>query len=194
VTQERVELRQSLCHPHLSQHQIRRSAGRLEGKRMALAGLTLGYSGVVITALLILIPKMIPPRTGIKATPVGCLRTINTAGITYASTYKKHGYSSSLSDLRDLLPGEAPSPQAAGLIDKELASGTGAGYAFIYTPGEKGKEGCIMTYTVHADPITPEATDVNHYFTDQSGGIRQESGKQATAMSVPIPYEQAPSQ
>jgi hypothetical protein len=46
---------------HLSRSDIRRSAGRLKGERMALAGLILGYAGGVIIPVLIIIAALIIP-------------------------------------------------------------------------------------------------------------------------------------
>jgi hypothetical protein len=42
----------------------------------------------------------------------------------------------------------------------------------------------ILMYTVHADPLAPE--EDSHYFTDESGVIRLEFGKEANADSPPI--------
>ena len=46
---------------HLSRSDIRRSAGRLKGECMALAGLILGYAGGVIIPVLIIIAALIIP-------------------------------------------------------------------------------------------------------------------------------------
>ena len=162
-----------------------RNAGRLKGKGMALTGLILGYSGLAILALLIVIPSVVPVRPGIKPTPVGCLRTINTAEITFAATYSK-GYSSSLAELRSPPPGKEPSAEAAGLIDEALASGSEAAYRFVYTPGKKDSDGRVTTYTIQANPVTPGTTGTKFYFTDESGIVREDSDRPATAKSPPI--------
>jgi hypothetical protein len=121
-----------------------------------------------------------------QATAVGSLRTLNTAAITYASTYNQ-GFPASLSVLAPPTgTATPPSAEAAGLINETLASGTNSGYVFTYTPGEKDANGRINTYTIRADPVTPGATGQIHYFTDQSGVIRQETDKPATANSPPI--------
>lgn len=117
-----------------------------------------------------------------QASAVGSLRTINTAEITYASTYNA-GYSPTLISLG---PGcSPPSATRANLIDDVLASGTKSWYRFTYTPGPiVGNR--IDTYTVSADPVTPGETGANHYFTDQSGVIRQESSGPAGPHSAPL--------
>jgi hypothetical protein len=72
-----------------------------------------------------------------QASAVGSLRTINTAEITYASTYN-HGYSSSLATLGPGTEGSPPVESAAGLIDEVLAPeqrGLEQG-AIVCAPGE----------------------------------------------------------
>ena len=69
-------------------------------------------------------PNLLRSRIAARGfTPVGSMRTINTAEITYASTYNS-GYSRSLSALGSPAAGSEPSALAAGLIDSVLASGT----------------------------------------------------------------------
>jgi len=175
---------------HLSRSEIKRSAGRLKGKGMALAGLILGYFGTAIIPFLIIAAIAIPNilRSHIVAnqtSAVGSLRTINTAAITYASTYDT-GYPASLAVLGPVEFSRQPTAETSDLIDEVLASGTKSGYTFIYTPGEKDIDGRIVKYTVQANPITPGTTGMNFYFTDESGVIRQESDTQATAESPPL--------
>ena len=175
---------------HLSYSEIKRSAGRLKGKGMAIAGLILGYCGIALIPFLIIaaiaIPNLLRSRIAAnQASAVGSLRTVNTAAITYASTYNQ-GYPTSLAALGPSRSGAAPDAEAAGLIDEVLASGTKSGYIFTYTPGEKGADGRVDKYTLQADPVTPGTTGLNHYFTDQTGVIRQEADRVANEQSPPI--------
>lgn len=171
---------------HWSRHGIRRSAVRLRGKGMALAGLILGYTGLAL-AVVIIIPNLLRERiTSGQAPAVGSLRTINTAAITYASTYEKQGYPPSLAALRPPPRGKEPSADAAGLIDEVLASGTKRGYTFVYVPGEKDSGGHVVKYSIYASPVIPGTTGSNYYFTDESGVIRQTTDKQASASDSPL--------
>jgi hypothetical protein len=146
--------------------------------------MVLGAVGAGIWSLCILLFLTIPnmlrsrlPDEGVS--PVGSLRTINTAAITYACTYG-HGYPLKLSNL-----GYDPSKrndQAAGLIDERLASGAVGGYRFYYIAGPVDSQGKVLTYTVHADPLESRAGEP-HYLTDQSGVIRKEAKRQADAGS-----------
>jgi type II secretory pathway pseudopilin PulG len=170
---------------HLSYSAINRSAGRLKGKGMAIAGLILGYFGIVLIIAAIVIPNLLRPRiTANQASAVGSLRTLNTAAMTYASTYNM-GFPTSSAALAPPVGSAPPNANAAGLIDAVLASGTRNGYVFTYTPGGKDDHGRIKTYTIHADPIA-SSTGTNHYYTDQSGVVRQDSNGPANEQSLPI--------
>jgi type II secretory pathway pseudopilin PulG len=175
---------------HLSCSDIKRSAGRLKGKGMAIAGLVLGYCGIALIPFLIIaaiaIPNLVRSRIAAnQASAVGSLRTINTAAITYASTYNQ-GYPTSLAALGPPRSGAAPDADAADLIDEVMASGTRSGYVLTYAPGEKGADGRVDKYTLHADPATPGTTGLNYYFTDETGVIRQETDRPANEQSPPI--------
>lgn len=157
---------------------------------MAIAGLILGYAGVVLIPFILIIaaiaiPNLLRSRIAAnQASAVGSLRTLNTAAITYASTYNV-GFPANISALGPPVGGAMPDANAAGLIDSVLASGTRSGYVFTYSPGERDADGLVKTYAIHADPIT-SSTGTNHYFTDQTGVIRQEKGMPANEQSPPI--------
>jgi type II secretory pathway pseudopilin PulG len=175
---------------HLSYSEINRSAGRLKGKGMAVAGLILGYFGLALIPLLIIaaiaIPNLLRSRIAAnQASAVGSLRTLNIAAVTYATTYDK-GFPANLSALGPPLGGAAPDADGAGLIDQVLVSGTKSGYIFTYSPGEEDDQGRVKAYAIRADPLTPGATGQNHYFTDQTGVIRQQTDRPADDQSPPI--------
>jgi len=121
---------------------------------------------------------------------MGALRTINEAAATYDATYG-HGFPPTLAALgppktKFLHAAPAPNEMAAGLIGEKLASGTISGWRITYIAGPVDSTGKIQTYTVRADPINPGVTGDNHYFTDQSGVIRQKSGGEAGENDSPI--------
>jgi type II secretory pathway pseudopilin PulG len=157
---------------------------------MAIAGLILGYFGVALIPLLIIaaiaIPNLLRARIAAnEASAVGSLRTLNIAAVTYATKYDK-GFPASLSALGPPLGGAAPDANGAGLIDQLLVSGTKSGYVFTYSPGETDDHGRVKAYAIRADPITPGSTGRNHYFTDQTGIIRQETDSPANEQSRPL--------
>ncbi len=138
---------------------------------------------IILIIAAIAIPNLLRSRIAAnQASAVGSLRTINTAEITYASTYNA-GYST---DLTSLGPGADPPTSAlAGLIDSVLAAGTKSGYSFPYVAGSV-IAGRIDTYELRANPTTPGTTGTNYYFTDHSGVIRQNSTGTASVADSPI--------
>ena len=139
---------------------------------------------IILIIAAIAIPNLLRSRIAAnQASAVGSLRTMNTAEITYASTYNA-GYST---DLTSLGPGTTavPTASAAGLIDSVLAGGVKSGYSFIYTQGPT-VGGRIDTYEINANPVTAGTTGTNFYFTDHSGVIRQNSAAAASATDSPL--------
>jgi len=168
---------------HLSRGEIRRSGGRLQGDGIALAGLILGYIGAVISPIIILmiaaiaIPNLLRSRLAAnEASAIGSLRSINIGEEKYATTYAG-GFSRDLTSLDG--DGNQRSKNSAGLIDSMLAGGTKSGYRFTYAAGSDDPKSGITSYTIHADPIKPGSTGESYYFTDQTGIIRQQTGRPA---------------
>lgn len=168
---------------HLSLREIKRSGGRLTGAGRALAGLILGYAGAaVIPAVLILaavlIPNLLRARIAAnQASAVGSLRAYNMAEATYSASYNS-GFSAALGNLGPPAGGTGRTPEAAGLVDEELSGGTATamaavkhGYRFTYSHGP-AQDGRIAIYQIWADPVTPNTTGQQHYYTDQTGVIR----------------------
>ncbi len=145
------------------------------------------YLGLPLLLLcLIAVPNVLRSRSAAgQASSVGSLRTINTAEITYASTYSA-GYSATLASLAPPAAGAQPSATAAGLIDSVLAGGVKSGYRFEYKPGpvEKGR---VDSYTVTARPVKYETCGYNSYFSDESDVIRSTGeDRPATAQDLPL--------
>ena len=120
-----------------------------------------------------------------EARPVGMLRTLHTADITYASTYNK-GYSPSLEALGVPPEGEKPSAEAAGLVDSRLSSGKPSGYTVVYTVTETDKNGFPTKYAISMRP-GEWREGRKSYYTDQSGVIRWTAeDRAATEQDSPI--------
>lgn len=159
---------------HLSRADIRKSAGRLKGSGMAMTGLVFGYLGAAVLPLLIVsaiaIPNLLRSRIAAnEASAVGSLRTLNTAQVTYATSWPGLGFACELTSLG---PGAGePNARGAGLIDSVLAGGTKSGYRFELS-GCSGSPNA--TYFITATP-QPNA-GVRIFCTDESGVIRYESG------------------
>jgi prepilin-type N-terminal cleavage/methylation domain-containing protein len=137
---------------------------------------------IILIIAAIAIPNLLRARgSADEAAAVEALRTINTAEITYASTYPDIGFTCSLSSLGPA--SGVPTPTSAGLIDSVLASGSKSGYTFTLS-------GCTGTpggsYFANADPLPNQG--VRKFCTDQSGVIRYDPGTgSCTASSAPLP-------
>jgi hypothetical protein len=75
---------------------------------------------------------------------------------------------------------------AACLIDDVLASGEKSGYILRYKAIDTLRSGRFDAFTLTADPVNGGSTKQRHFFTDQTGVIRVESGRPATAASPPV--------
>ena len=180
-----------------------RTAGA-EPKAIRLVGPTLlhgfVYLAVPLLGSAIVLPSLVrSPIAANQAATVGSLRTINTAMVTYDSTYL-HGFAPSLAALGPPPPSAPGAPAAvaspsclgADLIDDVLAAGGKNGYVFQLTVGPstgKDSQGCpmgIQTYSISARPISRK-TGLNSYFTDQTGVIRETTEERpATVKDKPI--------
>lgn len=191
---------------HVSLSEINGSAGRLRGRGMAIAGLVLGYCGIfVIPVILIVaaiaIPNLLRVRLAAnEASAVGSLTAIDTAAVTYSATYG-NGFPPNLISM-DGAGTRRPTCDHAQLIGLRLASGLKDGYTFTYVPtgyaasnaqtlSDKAKAaGCTVpgtsAFEVHADPITRGTTGERSFYSDQTGVIRAARGGPASADSPPI--------
>jgi prepilin-type N-terminal cleavage/methylation domain-containing protein len=139
---------------------------------------------IILIIAAIAIPNLLRSRIAAnQASAVGSLRTLNTAEITYSSTYNV-GFTVTLGYLGPPASGN-PTSTAAGLIDSVLSAGAKSGYTFAYAPGASDATGRIDTYAFTAIPVSSN-TGTNYYYTDQSGVIRQNSTTTAAATDSPI--------
>jgi type IV pilus assembly protein PilA len=155
---------------HLSLSEIRKSAGRVKGEGMAMAGLVLGYVGlaaipVILIIAAIAIPNLLRARMAANESMAAVsTRTLVVAEAGYSSSHPNLGYTCTLSDLA-----------ADGLIDSNLASGQKNGYVFELTdcmPSVEG--GPNAKFRVVAYPMTPNATGTRAYCSDESGMVKSD--------------------
>lgn len=175
---------------HISRSNIAKSNGQLKGEGMAMAGLVMGYLTVAALPILIIaaiaIPNLLRSRIAAnESSAVGQVRTINTAEITYASTYPKAGFSASLEALGGSVPCNVTSTTAC-LIDQVLASGQKSGYRFTYEASDTDGDQVLDTYFVQAVPIQPGTTGVRSFCSDESGVIRSTTSEPCTKESPPL--------
>jgi len=154
---------------HLALSEIRKSAGRLKGEGMAIAGLVLGYMWIVgIPVILIVaaiaIPNLLRARTAAnESSAVAGIRQINVAEVTYSTEYSDRGYTCSLSDL-------------SSQIDSQLVNGQKNGYVFKLSGCAPSESGAIVKYQVVAYPMTKNSTGTRAFCSDESNVIKVEPG------------------
>jgi len=150
---------------HIALSEIRKSAGRLKGDGLAIAGLVLGYLGVVFIPIMLIIaaiaiPNLLRARMAAnEASAVAGVRTLNVAEIAYSSEHPDTGFTCVLSDL-------------SSLNDNKLASGLRNGYQFELSGCTAGEGGAIVKYQVVAYPITANTTGVRAFCSDESSVIK----------------------
>jgi len=136
---------------------------------------------IILIIAAIAIPNLLRSKMAAnEASAVGSMRTLNTACVSYSTTYG--GYPASIAALGPSTPATSA---AADLIDSVLTTTNKSGYTFAFTPGA-AVGGAIQTYTIAATPITPGTTGQRGFFTDQSGVIRADAAGTATVTSTPI--------
>lgn len=125
---------------------------------------------IILIIAAIAIPNLLRSRIAAdEASAVGSLRTLNTAEITYNTTYPNVGFTCTLGNLGPNGSASATST-AAGLIDGNLASGTKSGYSFSFLGTCSGTP--VATYSTYAQPVA-EGTTGQRYFCSDSSGVIQ---------------------
>jgi hypothetical protein len=171
---------------HLGLSEIKKSAGRLKGDGMAIAGL--GYVQFSLIPFILIIaaiaiPNLIRSRMAAnEASAVGSLRTITTAEITYSTSCPRIGFASTLTELG---PTGSACPQAANQLDRVLAMGTKSGYRFTPHNTSFTRQAPETSFGWNADPISP-STGTRHFFVDETGIIRSNPTEAADADSPPL--------
>jgi type IV pilus assembly protein PilA len=136
---------------------------------------------IILIIAAIAVPNFIRSKIAAnQASAVGSLRSLNTACVSYNTTYGQ--FPAALTNLGPVASGGIPSSTSSDLIDMVLAAGAKSGYTFVYTAGTSDQ-----SYTLTATPIAASTSGQNMYYTDQSGVVRVDtSGAGATAFSTPI--------
>lgn len=171
---------------HMALSQIKRSAGRLKGSGMAIAGLVLGYGCVVVLVPMILliaaiaIPNLLRARIAAnESSAAAYVRTILTAEVTYSTMHPEKGFTCALSDL-----------QQDRIIDSTLASGNKNGY-ILEIVGCKAEtpDGPNTQFHVIAYPITKNTTGIKAFCSNEDNVVRYDphgSGEDCMDHGKPI--------
>ena len=168
---------------HWSLSEIGKSAGRLTGRGFAIVGLVLGYLGVALIVVLIIIGIAYRPgsrsATAKKAgrttgatqravvmtnenSVVALVRSLNTAEIAYSQAHRDSGYTCSLSDL-----------SGAWGIHDDLASGRKNGYRYELRGCAAAKaNGPMVKYQLVAYPEVAKKSGTPAFCSNESDVIK----------------------
>ncbi len=151
---------------------------------------------IILIIAAIAIPNLLRSRIAAnEASATSSLRTINTAEVTFASTYNS-GFSDTLRRLGAPASGQ-PDVNNADLLDPVLSSnaagnngsGTGfvkSGYSFLYTPLGGASFGFYAQYNLTADPQARGSSGQRSFFTNEAAVVRANSTAAATVSDNPM--------
>src|SRR5271170_3366783 len=84
---------------------------------------------IILIIAAIAIPNLLRSKMAAnEASAVGTMRTINTASVSFSTTYGNYPVA-----LTNLGPSTSPTSTAADLVDQPVASGSKSGYNFSFT-------------------------------------------------------------
>ena len=148
---------------------------------------------IILIIAAIAIPNLLRARMAAdEASAVGSLRTINTASITYLSTYGA-GFPANLTALGGPPGAAATCTAGAQLIDNVLSTGMKTGYNFTFTPSGTAQTvgGCTgyPSYSITAVPVVAGQTGQRSFYTDQSGVIRFDTAGSSSVSAASPPLQ-----
>jgi type IV pilus assembly protein PilA len=136
---------------------------------------------IILIIAAIAIPNLLRSRMAAnEASAVGSLRTINTACVTYQTTYPSVGFPDSLAKLGT---SGAATSGSSDLIDNVLAGGTKSGYNFLLVPAGTGTP--QTGYSTTATAVSA-STGTRGFYSDQSGVIRYSPTGTASSTDAPL--------
>jgi len=151
---------------HLSLSEIRKSAGRLRGEGLAMAGLVLGYAGVAAIPVILIIaaiaiPNLMRARMAAnESSAAASVHELVVAEVGYLGAHPDAGYSCSLSEL-----------SSAGLIGAGLASVQKSGYVFELLNCSGGGN---AKFQAVAYPVTRNQTGTRAFCAIDDGVVRSD--------------------
>jgi len=130
---------------------------------------------IVVAIILIIaaisIPNLLRARISAnEASAVASIRTINSAMISYNSSYPTVGFAANLSTLGGTCAGSTvPTSTSGCLIDSTLASGTKSGYTFAAMASGGTPAG---SYYAYANPLSSNSTGVRSFCSVEDAVVR----------------------
>jgi type IV pilus assembly protein PilA len=139
---------------------------------------------IILIIAAIAIPNLLRSRMAAnESSAVGSLRTINTAEVTFATTYPAQGFAPTIAALGGAAPCTAATVAAACLIDDVLST-TAKKSGYSFTAVGVGALP-MVTYTSTALPTIIGQSGQRAFCSDQSGVIRYNGAGAACANTDP---------
>jgi hypothetical protein len=153
---------------HISLSQIKKSAGQIQGKGLAIAGLVLGYLGIVAIPFILIIAAIAIPNllrakiAANEASAAGSVRILETLEFDYSQQHPNQGFTCSLSELNSL-----------GLSDPRLLSGRKNGYDFsLQNCAAASSGGPVTRFQIMAVPAVLHSSGMKAFCADETSAIR----------------------
>jgi type IV pilus assembly protein PilA len=134
---------------------------------------------IILIIAAIAIPNLLRARMAAnESSAVGSVRTLNTAEISYNTTYPTIGFQQTLAYLGAPVGGCTPSSSSACLVDSVLGnngipSGSGkSGYSFSIVAGAAQAGGVYVQYDVNAIPLTENQTGIRSFCSVEDAVVR----------------------
>ena len=139
---------------------------------------------IILIIAAIAIPNLLRARIASnESSAVASVRTINTAMISYNSSYPSIGYAANLTTLTGTCTGGVvPSSGAACLIDSTLAAGAKSGYTFSV-------QGTSGGYAAWANPQHVNTTGVRAFCSVADAVIRTNTAGISTCVGSETPLQ-----
>ena len=129
---------------------------------------------IILIIAAIAIPNLLRARIAAnESSAVSSVRTLNTAEVSYTTSYPTVGYSADIASLGPggtSCPSGGPTSSAACLIDNTLAGATKSGYTFTYAA--TAASGLNTQYEILAKPVTFNQTGVRGFCSVEDAVIR----------------------
>jgi type IV pilus assembly protein PilA len=139
---------------------------------------------IILVMAAIAVPNYLRSRMAAnESSAAQSLRTINTAAVSYGTTYPELGFPPTLASLGGATPCTAGAGSAC-LLDSVLSAGVKAGYQFQYTGDGLTPS---VGYSITAVPVSPGISGQRMFCSDATSVIRFDpSGSGCTNTSAPI--------
>lgn len=150
---------------HISLSEIKKSAGRLKGEGLAIAGLILGYLGIAAIPIILImaaiaIPNLLRARIAAnEASAAGFVRRIIEAEVNYQTTHQDAGFTCHFSEISSL--------------DPRIPSEPKYGYSFLLQNCmAETQNGPVSKFQVVAIPQAQGSSGIRAFCADETGVIR----------------------